>query len=132
MSSFKVVLELAEKIADLQQAIDIGDPCDVVRLKTEIDVLSATIQSSIARCEHKRAEELRLGLNRSIGSVGNPVRLGERFEGFKLNGVWTYRNSNPKKRGISRKWATEVNSDTNAVFDSLYVESLKDKEEVKQ
>jgi len=132
MSTFKVVLELAEKIADLQQAIDLGDPCDLVRLKIEVDALSYTIQSSIARCEHKRAEELRLGLNRDIGSVSNPVRLGERFEGFKLNRVWTYRNSNPKKCGISRKWATELNSDTNAVFDSLYVESLKDKEEVKQ
>jgi hypothetical protein len=128
MSCFKGIKELIVAMDTLQRMLETQDPCNVMELEAEADVLCATIKNSIERCNHKRAEARRLGLNRDIGEPSVPVKLGNQIEGFKKHGLWTYRNSNSHNRGFCRKWHMATSPYENIDFDAVYLESIRDEE----
>jgi len=115
---------LVDKVADFQNVIETENPCEVMKVQVSLWILWDTIRNQVKECERYRTEEQCLGVNRDIGSAAQPVSLGSLLEGFKEDDKWTYRNSDPQKRGICRNWHTEPDTEANADFDRFYMESV--------
>ena len=124
MSSFKYVPGLTVTVGNHDALIEISDPCRVMAVDPDLDVLCVPIKRPT------EPEEPRLEVNKDIGSAKKPVKLGERFEGYKVNNRWLYRNSDPRKPKFCTNWNIETESEENAGFDRLYVESAGDNAEV--
>lgn len=124
MSCFKGIDELTAELSDLQALINSQSPCDVMGLQRELKTFCTTVTRKIKECKRQRAGEHQTELYGPLGSPSAPVRLNVRLEGFKIAGVWTYRNSNAHKCGFCRKWHTVTDSEGNAEFDTLYTESV--------
>jgi len=128
MSCFKGIEELTAELSGLQALIKSQSPCDVMGLQSELKTFCTTVSRKIKECEGQRAGAPELELSGPIGKPSAAVRLSVRLEGFKMNGVWTYRNSNAHKCGFCRKWHTVTDKKEIAEFDVLYLESRANKE----
>jgi len=125
MSTFQYIPGLTVDVGNHDALIEVTDPCRVMATAPELDILCVPIKRPT------KVEESRLELNKDIGTAKKPVRLGEHFEGYKVNGRWLYRNSDPRKPKFCTNWNIETESEGNAEFDKLYVESAGNNAEVK-
>jgi hypothetical protein len=128
MSCFKGIEELTAELSDLQALINSQSPCDVMGLQSELKTFCTTVSRKIKECKRQRAQEYQIELSERIGEPSVPVQLSVRLEGYKIPGMWTYRNSNAHKRGFCRRWHMVTDKEEIAELDALYLESLANKE----
>ena len=128
MKRTKKQLGLIGTVAALQAFIDGGDVKDLFEVRGDIRNICMTFSRKITEYERLSLFEMQLDVNQDAGSPENPVRVSNVFEGYRFDGRWFCRNSDPKKRGICRKWVIEEDEGRNAAFDAFYLKSFSDED----
>lgn len=136
MGDFKYIPGLMVNIPDRDDLIIVQNPVEVLALNPELDVLCVPIkdivvskQKAVKPPEDQQATEGSLKTDRNIGTKANPVKLGSRLEGFKLDGEWVYRNSNPEKTNFCTNWLTVKDNRGIKEIDLIYLETRRGKEQ---
>lgn len=65
-------------------------------------------------------------MRKNIGSKSKPVKIEAGLEGYKKEGFWIYRNSNPKASLFARMWMRQTDPKMNEKWDKKFKELLKE------